>query len=342
MIAGIGTAFPAAVAQDVLWEGFFRDHFGGSRVAERIFRAPFLRRRHAAVNPVLEDVSGWSTGRRMRRYAEEAPPLGHRAITAALADAGLDAADIGLLAVVSCTGYSTPGLDVRLAESLALPDRVQRLCIGHMGCYAAVPGLGAVGDFTAARDRPAVLLCEELTSLHLQPPTSDPEQIVPHALFGDAAVALVVRPGGRGLELLDVDARTDTSASAYMTWDITDLGFRMGLSPKVPDVLADHVTEVTADLLGRNGYGPDDVRAWAVHPGGPRILDAVREALGLAPEALDASWSVLAEHGNCSSATLPLVVDELRRGGALDGGGPVVAMAFGPGLTLYAALLRAG
>jgi predicted naringenin-chalcone synthase len=129
-----------------------------------------------------------------------------------------------------------------------------------------------------------------------------------------------------------------------MTWNVTDLGFRMGLSPRVPDALARHVAPAVADLLAgpdsRAGDAVDqtDVVAWAVHPGGPRILDVVRDQLGLPDLALADSVRALAEHGNCSSATVLLILDELlRRPGRL--GGPAVAMAFGPGLTLYAALL---
>jgi alkylresorcinol/alkylpyrone synthase len=119
-----------------------------------------------------------------------------------------------------------------------------------------------------------------------------------------------------------------------MTWDVTDLGFRMGLSPRVPDVLAKHVGDVVDELLAKAGLRVEDVAGWAVHPGGPRILDVVRDELGLAEERMAASRRVLAEHGNCSSATVLLVLQELA-----DVDGPVVAMAFGPGLTLYAALL---
>jgi predicted naringenin-chalcone synthase len=131
-----------------------------------------------------------------------------------------------------------------------------------------------------------------------------------------------------------VVARTDPSTADHMTWDVTDLGFRMGLSPRVPDVLAKHVGDVVDELLGAAGLRVEDVAGWAVHPGGPRILDVVRDELGLAESAMAAARRVLAEHGNCSSATVLLVLDEL---GDVDG--PVVAMAFGPGLTLYAALL---
>jgi predicted naringenin-chalcone synthase len=123
-----------------------------------------------------------------------------------------------------------------------------------------------------------------------------------------------------------------------MTWHVTDLGFRMGLSPQVPDALARHVVPAVTDLLDGSNLATEDIAAWAVHPGGPRILDVVRERLDLDGAALAPSAKVLAEHGNCSSSTVLLVLDELlRRSGGLRG--PTVAMAFGPGLTLYAALL---
>ncbi|WP_170210553.1 type III polyketide synthase [Saccharopolyspora antimicrobica] len=338
-IVGFGSALPDSAGQGELWDGFFAEHFGGSALARRLFSAVGVHRRHTVANPLEEDLSGWTTAARMRRFDELAPPLGHRAVLAALTDAGLAAEDVGLLTVASCTGYGTPGLDIKLAGSLGMRPDLRRLFVGHMGCYAALPALGGVVDFAAARDRPAVLLCLELTSLHIQPPTADPQQIVSHALFGDAAVAVVVHPRAPGLAVLDVAAFTDTSGLDQMTWDITDLGFRMGLSPRVPDVLARHLGAVIGDLLDRNGLGLADVAGWAVHPGGPRILDTVEETLGLPATALRSSREVLAEHGNCSSATLLLVLRKLI-GGELRGGGHVVAMAFGPGLTLYAALLR--
>jgi len=350
-IAGIGVALPGAqLRQRAIWEGFFSRHFAGSRTAERIFAAAGVDTRHAAVSPLAEDVSGWSTERRMRRYAREAHPLGHRAVTSALAAAGCPAGEIGLLVVASCTGYGTPGLDVQLAASLHLAADTQRLLVGHMGCYAALPALGSAADFVAARRRPAVLLCLELTSLHVQPPTDDLQQVVSHALFGDAAVALVLTPPPQHPQhpqhpaqarprLVDIAAVTDTTAIDHMTWDVTDLGFRMVLLPAVPEVLARHVGPAVRGLLGRHGLTPADVRGWAVHPGGPAILDTVERELRLPPDALDASRAVLASRGNCSSPTVLLVLDRLLRDPALDRDGPLVAMAFGPGLTLYVALL---
>ncbi|MCW2505079.1 MAG: chalcone and stilbene synthase domain protein [Actinomycetia bacterium] len=348
VITGYGAAFPGTETQAALWSGYFEAHFGGSRLAKRIFESSGVRARHGAANPLAEDVSSWGTEKRMQRYVTEALPLGKDAVAAALDDAGLAPADVGLFAVASCTGYTTPGLDIRLASDLGMSSAVQRLFVGHMGCYAAIPALGAVADFVVARRRPAVLLCLELTSLHVQPPSTDPQQLVAHALFSDAAAAVVLMPsagslgpGLAGLELVDVAARTDPATADHMTWDVTDLGFRMGLSPRVPDVLAEHVGPMIAELLGQHGLDVPDVHGWAVHPGGPRILDVVAAQLGLPPDALDASRSVLAEHGNCSSATVLMVADELTRARPVPPGGYVVALAFGPGLTLYAALLRA-
>jgi alkylresorcinol/alkylpyrone synthase len=117
--------------------------------------------------------------------------------------------------------------------------------------------------------------------------------------------------------------------------------FRMRLSPRVASVLEQHVEQATAKLLARHGLRARDVDHWAIHPGGPRIVDAVAGRLGLPPDAVLPSKDVLRHHGNCSSATVLLVLDELVRTRNPTPGDHVVAMAFGPGLTLYAALLRA-
>ncbi|SDD00658.1 type III polyketide synthase [Glycomyces harbinensis] len=340
-ITGIGTALPPEYTQEWLWDNAFRRHFNGSRIARRMFESAGVERRHSATAPYeFADVAAWSTEARMRRYADRAPALGLRAVREALADAGVGAEEIGLLAVASCTGYGTPGTDIELAAALPLRSDARRLLVGHMGCHAALPALGAVSDYVAAHDRPAVLLCLELTSLHLQPGSTDIDQAVTHALFSDAAAAVVLRPGEGlpGLRVVDVAARTDTAKNAYMTWRVTDLGFKMGLSPQVPDALAEHVGPLVKDLLGRHGLDPSEVRSWAVHPGGPRVVDAIEEGLGLDPTALDVPRRVLAEHGNCSSATVLLVLRELMDRGLPPG--PLVALAFGPGLTLYAVLME--
>jgi alkylresorcinol/alkylpyrone synthase len=192
VVTGAGAALPTTIDQDAVWDGFFAGHYAGLRAARRIFSSAGVRRRHAVANPLDEDLSNWGTGARMQRYVQEALPLGKQAVAGALDAAGLAPGDVGLFAVATCTGYATPGLDIRLASDLGMPAGLQRLLVGHMGCYAAIPGLAAVADFVTARSRPAVLLCCELTSLHVQPAQADLEQVVAHALFSDAAAAVVV------------------------------------------------------------------------------------------------------------------------------------------------------
>jgi len=345
VVAGTGVAFPPGHSQQEYWDRFYGPRVGHDRWVKKVFLGVGCRHRHTAVDPTVEDVSAWSTGRRMARYLEEALPLAETSARAALGAAGLDVDDLGLLAVVSCTGYTTPGLDIRLAERLGADPSLQRLLIGHMGCYAALPGLGVVADRAVLGGRPALLVCTEISSLHVQPATVDLEQTVAHALFSDGAAAAAVAPGGQGhlgLEVVDLAASTDPATAGCMRWDVTDLGFKMGLSRRVPDVLAGAVGPLVERLLAANQVRREEVAGWAVHPGGPRILDVVAERLGLDPAELDVSRRVLDAHGNCSSATVLAVLDELATSTSPGAGGYVLALAFGPGLTLYGALLRVG
>ncbi|QBI20030.1 type III polyketide synthase [Egibacter rhizosphaerae] len=340
-ITGLANALPPQHDQGALWRDFFADHFGQRRAAERAWAQSGIARRHGVVDPRIEDVSTWGTRARMQRFLAEAMPLGKDALSAALDDAGLAAEELDQLVVVSCTGYATPGLDILLARDLGLAPHAQRLHIGHMGCYAAIPALAAASDAARARAQRVAVLSVELTSLHVQPPDPDIEQVVAHALFADAAAAAVLTPGP-GLEIRDFEARTATAHADLMAWDVTDRGFRMRLSPRVPTVLREHVADAVDTLLARHDLDRADVAAWAVHPGGPRIIDVAADRLGLDEGQVAASRHVLAERGNCSSATVLLILEELRDRGELTHDGPVVALAFGPGLTLYAALLHAG
>lgn len=348
MIGSFGQAVPPARRQADLWDGYFADYYQDNKVAKRLFRRVEVDTRHEAIDPRVEDISTWGTGARMERFVTEATPLGKEAVSAALDAAGVAADEVGLFVVASCTGYATPGLNVLLARDLGMPADLRSLLVGHMGCHAALPGLGSAADYVAVHQRPAVLLCVELSSLHLQPaePLPNPltpdaiQQMVVHALFGDAAAAVVMTPESvaGSLEVVEVTSLTDTTTTDLMTWDVTDFGFRMGLSPLVPDVLGRHVGPAVDDLLSRHGLSRSDVAGWAVHPGGPRIMETVGDALGLSAEALQSSRDVLREYGNCSSTTVLLILERVRR--QVSTGGYIVALAFGPGLTLYATLLQ--
>jgi alkylresorcinol/alkylpyrone synthase len=339
-IVAFGQSTPPAYDQIKLWRDYYAGRVGHDGVAERVWRRAGVRTRHLTVSPMHEDVCRWSTAQRMRRFLDDALPLAKEAVGSALVAAALTPEEVGLLATVSCTGYANPGLDVHLAKDLGMRPAVRRLAIGHMGCYAAIPGLAVATDYVIAQRRPALLVCTELPSLHVQPPPHDTEQAVAHALFADACAALVLAPSqivGPGLDVIAVETITDVGSTAEMTWDITDHGFRMTLSPRVPTLVARNALTLVDRLLTERGLAPDDVRHWAIHPGGPRIIDKLQEVFSLGDVQVERSRDILSRYGNCSSATILLTLASMR---PVPVGDYVLAMAFGPGLTVTGALLQ--
>ena len=97
-----GHAVPSAISQSTLWSEFAEEHYHGNGLARRIWESTGIETRHLVVDPREESVLAWGTEQRMQRYLPEAMPLGRAAVQSALDDAGLDAADVGLFAVVSC------------------------------------------------------------------------------------------------------------------------------------------------------------------------------------------------------------------------------------------------
>ena len=340
-IQAIGTALPANVFKqaDIVGD-FFAKQPGWDPAWVEVFRASGVERRASVIGPPFyqDRPDAPTTAERMRAYTPAARELGAEAARRALERAGPGAA-VGDLLAVSCTGYAGPGLDVHLAGDLGLGGRVRRLAIGHMGCYAALPALRTAAALVGASGDRALVACVELCTLHLQPATSH-EHAVFQSLFGDGAAAAVVGPDGPGPELVAANAVTVPSSEGRMGWLIDDDGFHMSLSPRVPVLVERAVGPLVADLLASRGLQAGDVAHWAVHPGGPEILDRVQRRLGLRDAQVAPSWEVLADGGNRSSATVLFVLDALLGSGEVAPGQWLVALAFGTGLTLEALLLR--
>lgn len=297
-----------------------------------------------------EDDRGPTTAERMAQYELLAPTLALPAARAALSASKVDASEITHLVTVSCTGFVSPGVDAALIDGLGISPGAQRTHVGFMGCHGALNGLRVARSFVEDDPAAVPLLCAvELCTLHFAYGW-DPEMLVANALFADGAAALVGRAdaadhrtagngaddaGGWRLAASGTFLMPDSAEA--MTWRIGDHGFRMTLSARVPELIQTHLRPWLEAWLAGHGLDLGDVRSWAVHPGGPRILDAVEGALDLDPEQNAVARSVLQECGNMSSPTILFILDRMRRAGAV---GPCVALAFGPGLAVEVALLH--
>ncbi|MEO6152378.1 MAG: type III polyketide synthase [Croceibacterium sp.] len=265
------------------------------------------------------------TGARMAVYAREAPELALAAI-GRLAHLG----EITHMVLASCTGFTAPGLDQVLARRLGLAATVERVVIGFMGCYAGVTALRTAAHIVRS-DRAArvLVVAVELCSLHLQP-TDRIERLMAMAQFADGAAAALVTGQGAGLALGEGLSLTLEDSHELITWTIGDTGFAMELSGEVPGRLADALAQPPVARAVTGGAGIEAIEAWAVHPGGRSIIDAVERGLGLPPEKLVASRAVLQDYGNMSSATVMFVLQRLMEHHPASG----VALAFGPGLAM--------
>lgn len=324
-----------------------------AETAQRIahlFTASGVRQRQSVIDFDEFYRQPRSTGERMTEYQRAAYPLGRAAVEECLARArnvrNVAPADISDLIVVSCTGYAAPGIDIQLARDLGLARDVRRIVIGHMGCFAAIVGLRqSLAMLATHPGATALLLSVELSSLHFNP-SLDPEALTCMALFGDAAAAVLLSgdtPSGAvsgGPYVVDTYCAADFDSAGQMSWTISDAGFVMGLSPRVPVTLRRNIRGVVERLLTPHGLTARDISHWLIHPGGPSILEAIAGRLELSQEQMALSWQTLAEHGNCSSTTVLLILERLLREERARPGEWGVMMAFGPGLTLETCLLR--
>jgi len=256
---------------------------------------------------------------------------------------------------VTCTGYDSPSAAQRMVAGKGWGAHTRVFHVYHMGCYAAFPALRAAGALAAGSGRhgpdlrpPIDVAHTEICSLHLSPLAHTPEQLVVQTLFADGFIAYGVLDQASwdhrspALELLAQDEQIVPDSADAMTWTCSDWGMEMGLSRDVPERIASVLITFVDRLAQRAGIGNQELSeaVYAVHPGGPKILDRAREVLHLDETQLACSRRVLLQRGNMSSATLPHVWMELVRDADIAAGRAIVSLAFGPGLTICGAIMR--
>lgn len=296
---------------------------------------------HQDFFPPAEDAEdrGPTTAERGRQFQRYAGHLADRASRQAFDDIDCQPGQVTHLITVTCTGFHAPGIDIELIDALGLPVTTQRVQLGFMGCHGAINALRVARGLLAGEPDATVLVCcVELCSLHYQY-GYDANRIVSGAIFADGAAAMLLQGS-------DEDGFADVAATGSclvaesreaMTWKIGNHGFEMTLSAAVPELIERHLQPFLEPWLVHQGVDLSMIGGWAVHPGGTRILTAVQAALGLDDGQLRHSREVLAQHGNMSSATLPMVLQRFAEAGVPR---PWLMLGFGPGLEIEVAFLR--
>ena len=125
-----------------------------------------------------------------------------------------------------------------------------------------------------------------------------------------------------------------------MGWDISEEGFRIVLSPEVPEMVRKHLANDIDTFLAEQELSRDDISTWIMHTGGPKVLEATAETLGLPDGALQVSWDCLRKVGNLSSASVLLVLEEFMNRRRPASGTYSILAAMGPGFCSELVLLR--
>ncbi|MFI0434267.1 MAG: type III polyketide synthase [Parachlamydiaceae bacterium] len=319
----------------------------------RIFLNSSINTRYSVVNDFNLPKKEWTfwgkafptkppgMTQRNERYKQEAPLLAEEAARQAIQQWGGDPLQITHLISISCTGMIAPGIEFSLMKNLNLSTSINRIGINFMGCFGAFKGLSVAQAFAQANCEARILLvCTELCTLHLQS-SHDWETLMSNALFGDGAAAAIIGGAPRDNEkpLWEIHRTSSLAIDDSfdkMSWEASDTGYLMTLSPSVPVYIKRHMKEFAKALL------PEEITIdqcdWAIHPGGSSVIQAVEKALCLVEKQTHSSWRVLKDFGNMSSATFLFVLKDLTEQKSSQQW--TAGLGFGPGLSAEGIFLR--
>ena len=277
-------------------------------------------------------------------WIETAERLGAQAIECVLSKSGVDRNQIGALYFVSVTGVSSPSVDARLVNRMRLSPQIKRNPIFGLGCVAGAAGLARAADYVRAYpDQIAVLLSVELCSLTWQRDDFTVANLIATGLFGDGAVAVLIAGDQvklSGPRILGSACSFYPDTQDVMGWEISEKGFQVVLSPDVPAVVRANLGRDVDAFLAQHGMTRDQIHSWIMHPGGPKVLEAVADALNLHNGELELSWEALRRVGNLSSASVLVVLDEVMNHRRPKPGSRSILAAMGPGFCSEMLLLE--
>jgi alkylresorcinol/alkylpyrone synthase len=345
-IISVGSALPEHYYdQETLLAAFreqWAERYHNIGRLEKLHRNVLVGGRHLAL-PMDEYSKIETWGQANDHWIRVAQDLGGEAVLKALDRAGVGVDEVDAFYFTTVTGVATPSIDARLMNRLGLPSRVKRVPIFGLGCLAGAAGIARAADYLKGHpDEVAVLLSVELCSLTLQRSDLSVENLIGSGLFGDGAAAAVLVGKNRDSQ----GPRVVASRSAFypdservMGWDVSDKGFKIVLSAEVPEMVRRYLRHDVDAFLTEHGLVRDDISAWISHPGGPKVLEAMQEALELPKDALESAWRTLREVGNLSSTSVLLVLEETLGSPPPDGSWGLMS-AMGPGFCSELVLLK--
>src|SRR6185437_14365868 len=261
-----------------------------------VFENTGIERRYSCV-PIdwYSEPHGWRD--RNELYVEHSLALFERIADACLKTAGLARDDIGAIVTVSTTGIATPSLDALLVERLGLRRDIVRLPIFGLGCAGSVLGMARAATLAKAMPGTNVLfLVVELCALTFRKDDFGKSNIVATALFGDGATGEYTWPNS-----LDI-----------MGWEIEEDGLKARFATSIPGLVARDFRKIANDFARKNDIDLKDIDAFACHPGGAKVLDALEDSLSLERGTLEDSRAVLRDYGNMSAATAMFVLKRME------------------------------
>ena len=314
-------------------------HFNGQRLRQ-LHQAMKIEGRHLSL-PRHEYLQPSDFSQRNQAFAKVSLELGQAAVEKLLAKGGLSADQIDFLVYTSVTGLTVPSLDARLMNRLPFKTSLKRLPLFGLGCLGGAAGVARLSELLQGQPGSrGILLSVELCSLTLQPQDVSVANLVASGLFGDGAAAVLMGPPLEGRpQVVDTRSVFFPNSEEVMGWDIGANGFSIVLSPQVPHYAQHHLGPALLQFLADHGLVPADIAAWVAHPGGPKVVDVLQEALDLPTEALAITRRSLSEVGNLSSASVLFILEQFLSQSYAPGSYGLL-MAMGPAFCAEMVLLK--
>ena len=346
-IASAASAFPEHYYPQKFLLQKLQEYWGerlrNPQMLERLHRNVAVNGRYLAIPPEKYfELDTW--GKANDVWIQAAQELGEQALCRALHHAGLEAGDLGALFFTSVTGIASPSIDALLINRMGLPTNIKRVPIFGLGCVAGAAGISRAADYVKAYPaQSAALIAVELCSLTIQRDDLSVANLISSGLFADGGAAVIVtgdEVNAIGPEIVATRSVFYPDTEQMMGWTISEKGFRITLSPEVPVLIREHLGHDLDTFLDEQGLQRKDIDSWILHTGGPKVLEAIEDALELRDGQLDASWNCLKRVGNLSSASVLVVLEDVMRNRRPEPGTLGLLAAMGPGFCSELVLLK--